>query len=132
MIKKIVHFIPSILIMFLIFFLSSRSSTGIGGSRTQQFLIHKTLHIIVYALLSASFYYAFSTSTLVATKYIFILSVILTFLYGITDEIHQTFVPGRGGKFSDTLFDLIGAFLGTYLYQILFAHQINYQSNQNR
>lgn len=35
--------------------------------------------------------------------------------YAITDEIHQTFVPGRGGQASDVVLDAAGAFAGILL-----------------
>ncbi|NCD19247.1 MAG: VanZ family protein [Actinobacteria bacterium] len=35
--------------------------------------------------------------------------------YAITDEIHQTFVPGRGGQASDVVHDAAGAFAGILL-----------------
>ena len=114
MFKKIVYFLPSIFILSVIFYLSSLSSTGIGGSLTTQFLIHKTLHLLVYSSLSISFYFAFFKTTTKTFRQISALSILLTFLYGITDEIHQYFVPGRGAKVTDTLFDLLGAFIGIY------------------
>ena len=36
-------------------------------------------------------------------------SMIVTFLYACTDEFHQTFVPGRAGRFTDVLIDCTGA-----------------------
>lgn len=131
MIKKLVFFLPSFFIMSLIFFLSSKSSTGIGGSFTQQFVIHKTLHIFVYSLLSASLLYGFFKISTKINHQSQILSVLLTYIYGITDEIHQTFVQGREGKFTDTLFDLVGAILGIYLYKIFRKYQITGQPNRN-
>lgn len=131
MIKKITYFLPSVLIMSIIFFLSSRSSTGIGGSLTQQFIIHKSLHIFVYSLLGASFLYGFFKTSAKFDRHSQILSVLFTYIYGIADEIHQSFVRGREGKFTDTIFDLVGALLGIYLYKIFRNYQINYQSNRN-
>jgi len=131
MFKKIVYFLPSILIMSVIFYLSSLTSTGIGGSLTVQFLIHKSLHLLVYSVLSISFYFALSNTTSKNKAHIKTISIFLSFLYGIIDEIHQSFVPGRGAKFTDTLFDLAGSLLGLYLYKIFRNCQINYHSNRN-
>jgi VanZ family protein len=36
---------------------------------------------------------------------------VLTVLYGISDEIHQLFVPGRHGRVADVLFDTSGTLL---------------------
>lgn len=35
--------------------------------------------------------------------------ILLTLLYACTDEIHQTFVPGRFGTLRDVGYDLLGA-----------------------
>lgn len=37
------------------------------------------------------------------------LSMLVTFLYACTDEFHQTFIPGRAGRFTDVLIDCTGA-----------------------
>lgn len=36
-------------------------------------------------------------------------------LYGVSDEIHQRFVPGRSGEWRDMLIDSAGVLLGTLL-----------------
>lgn len=36
------------------------------------------------------------------------LTFIISFLYAISDEFHQIFIPGRCGKFTDVLIDSIG------------------------
>jgi len=40
-------------------------------------------------------------------------SVLLTIAYGITDEFHQSFVPGRSAELYDLYADAIGAIIGT-------------------
>jgi VanZ family protein len=39
-------------------------------------------------------------------------AVALAFLYGVSDEIHQSFVPGRSPEAADLVKDLAGAVLG--------------------
>ena len=39
----------------------------------------------------------------------------ICFLYAVSDEIHQIFVPGRAGRFSDVMIDTAGAVLGVLL-----------------
>jgi VanZ family protein len=36
----------------------------------------------------------------------------VTLLYGVSDEIHQLFVPGRGFQYYDILMDGVGALIG--------------------
>jgi VanZ family protein len=49
----------------------------------------------------------------------FALAVVLTTLWGITDEIHQAYVPGRNSDVQDVLADALGSLLGAGLYLIL-------------
>jgi VanZ family protein len=44
-----------------------------------------------------------------------VLAIVLTALYGATDEFHQWFVPGRTADVMDWLSDLAGASVGTGL-----------------
>ena len=51
-------------------------------------------------------------------KYPLTMSILFSFLYACTDEIHQIFVPGRSAQFRDVLIDTLGASFGatiTYL-----------------
>ncbi len=60
----------------------------------------KVAHFLIYGTLCLSFYRATGS---------FLLSVILSGLYGLFDEYHQLFTPLRSGKMSDVLIDLLGA-----------------------
>ncbi|MBU1088786.1 VanZ family protein [Patescibacteria group bacterium] len=125
---RLYYFIPSILWMLVIFFLSSRSNTGIGGSRTNRFLIHKTLHLIEYAILAITFHFAFFKTKIFpqVQKY----SILASYLYAITDELHQHFIPGRDGKITDTFIDLLGILIGLFLVKF-FSQKINSKNFQN-
>ncbi|MEW9094109.1 MAG: VanZ family protein [Clostridiaceae bacterium] len=48
----------------------------------------------------------------------FKLALGISFLYACSDEYHQTFVPGRSGKFTDVLIDTSGALFSLLLYYI--------------
>jgi len=41
--------------------------------------------------------------------------LVMIFAYACTDEIHQSFVPGRGGAFHDVLLDTLGGALGLFV-----------------
>lgn len=82
--------------------------------------IDKLLHIAVYALLGALLLRAFKTLRIQHNlKLVMILSILLSSLYGISDEIHQHFVPFRNADFMDALADMIGSVGGVYVYQLL-------------
>jgi len=60
-----------------------------------------------------------------------ILSVLLSSLYGIGDEIHQYFVPYRSADLMDVLADILGSFIGVYIYQAI-AGKVSAGGNQDR
>ena len=45
-------------------------------------------------------------------KHIAVIALIICCLYSISDEYHQTFVPGRSGEVRDVCVDTSGALLG--------------------
>lgn len=95
--------------MGIIFYFSSRQTTGIGGtSYLHRFLILKTFHLIEYAILFILISFALNSD---------FYSLIVSYLYGATDEIHQSFTPGRTPKFTDTLIDLLGILIGFLIYR---------------
>lgn len=107
---RFVRFVPAIIWMVFIFFLSSQSTIGIGETRTQRFLILKTFHLIEYAVLYVLIYFATNS-----TKK----SIPLTYFYALSDEFHQSLVPGREGRFADTLIDFLGILIGVLFMKIL-------------
>ena len=46
-------------------------------------------------------------------------SVLLTGIYGATDELHQYYVPCRSADTWDVMCDFLGGFIGVYVYQVL-------------
>jgi VanZ family protein len=58
-------------------------------------------------------------------RLLMLLSAISATLYGISDEIHQSFVPFREAEVADVIADTIGAFSGVYLYQLLIVSRID-------
>ena len=73
----------------------------------------KVLHFLGYALLGALFLRAFYTTSINhRLKLIFVLSVLFSGLYGISDEIHQSFVPYRDASAMDALADILGSAFG--------------------
>jgi VanZ family protein len=71
----------------------------------------KLVHIVEYGVLSLLYTFALINTTTLTRTQILWTSVLLTVAYGMTDELHQCFVPQRTCKLSDVLGDLLGAFL---------------------
>lgn len=69
--------------------------------------VRKCAHFFIYLILGILVMNCFN----IDKKYI-IYSVIICFLYSISDEVHQIFVSGRSGEVLDVLIDTCGSFLG--------------------
>jgi len=87
--------------------------------------VDKVLHATAYGIMGILFYRAYQTLRLKDNiKMLMFLSVVSASLYGISDEIHQSFVPFRQAEVADVIADTIGAFSGVYLYQLLIVSRI--------
>lgn len=75
------------------------------------FVIKKTAHVIEYAIFYWLIFRAMSENGLKSSRKVLILSFLLAWLYSMSDEWHQTFVPGREGTLRDVGFDTIGMLL---------------------
>jgi VanZ family protein len=91
--------------------------------------IDKLLHLCVYGLLGALVCRALSTiETLNASKWrLLVCAVLLTSLYGLSDEWHQSFVPGRDASAADLLADFTGALVGSAVGLKLLLHFRSYR-----
>jgi VanZ family protein len=101
--------------MGLIFIISSIP----GKALPETTISDKFLHIVEFGILSWLLGKAFRTAKKeVFIKHAGILSIIITILYGISNEIHQSFVPYRSTEFYDVIFDAIGAILAQGIFLI--------------
>lgn len=100
--------VPLICWMALIFALSSRSALIEIDNPVSDRLVFKGAHVIVYAFLAWLWWRALSPRRWVSWPILFA-AWFLTTLYGVSDEIHQSFVPGRHARVADVFFDAAGA-----------------------
>lgn len=103
----ITYWLPPLGWALLIFELSSQSLTGFTLPFTH---FDKLIHIVVYGILCLLLYRAFihAQEDWWREKAV-ILSILFSILYGISDEIHQMFVPMRMPDAADLLADGMGA-----------------------
>lgn len=100
---------PVIAVMTVIFTASSMSDPGAppGG------LSDKTAHFAAYAALGAALVRALAggrSAGMTARR--IVLAFVLATAYGVTDELHQRFVPGRNPDMIDLVADAGGGFAG--------------------
>jgi VanZ family protein len=101
---------PSLLLMGLIFFLSSQPDLPGPPSPLLNRIFKKSAHALGYGLLAISYAWA-----LVGLRRAVPLALFLTLLYAISDESHQTFVPNRHGSLTDVIIDFCGAVIALSL-----------------
>jgi vanZ family protein len=137
--KRHAKLLISLLLIFQMLFIFTMSSFGSDSSNAQSgqiiqvlrqvfpslshtsgpdtsvltFIVRKTAHFTEYAILGILFYFFYRQ--ILPQKNglrLFVLAILSSFLYACTDEIHQLFVPGRSGQFTDVLVDTLGASFG--------------------
>jgi VanZ family protein len=80
------------------------------------FLIRKLAHITEYAILGLLLYHSFESRHLQSWKLrSAFIAVVVAGLFSLTDEYHQSFVPGRSASLADCGIDTAGSFLGLVL-----------------
>ena len=77
--------------------------------------IRKTAHFSIYAALGLSVISLTFTYDIKNKKRILI-TLISGVLYAISDEIHQTFIPGRSGQVTDVMIDSAGIILSILIF----------------
>jgi VanZ family protein len=104
-----------------IFYLSSLTGREIERIAPFDFW-DKAMHFSAYAaggvLLGAALRWSFPAWS---WKKIALLGAAALSLYGVSDEIHQTFTPFRSADVSDWIADTLGGFAGLKLFQFLHA-----------
>lgn len=90
---------------------------------TAEHFVRKLGHLTEYFILSALLVFAMLFNDFLPMNRA-ILAVLISLLYGASDEIHQLFVPGRACRLSDVLIDTLGAAIFASIY-ILISKLIN-------
>ena len=73
----------------------------------------KIAHVCIYGVLGALFFRAWRRSLpRPTTSVVIAIAALCALAYGVTDEVHQMFVPNRSSDVMDLLADLVGGTLG--------------------
>lgn len=106
--KFILLWIPVFAWMLVIFSFSSLPTGTASEIHWQDFIIKKMAHLVEYAVLATLSFRALIGSG-VNRKDTFVIAFLIAIFYGATDEIHQSFTPGREPTVRDVIIDSIGA-----------------------
>jgi len=97
------RWLPTLIICGIIFWLSSLTGVTIDAAGLGEETYHIYGHFILYTLLALTLYLPLKNN---------LAGFILTIVYGISDELHQVFVPGRAWESKDLVIDALGALVG--------------------
>lgn len=97
--------------MLAIFVFSSQPSENLPDFNRADKIIKKGGHMLGYGLLALSYWHALGWDVKKRP-----LVWLFTVFYAITDEFHQSFVPGRNASVGDVLiFDNLGALISLWI-----------------
>jgi VanZ family protein len=109
LVRFVIFKLPALTYMALIFY----SSSGPVTSPTLNEIPDYYLHSLGYSLLCVLVFWALHEGLKVSKGLGgYFLPILITVLYGISDEFHQSFVPVRDPEVKDVLSDSVGALLG--------------------
>lgn len=108
------YWLPLFVYAGFIFFLSSLSVRADLAVPGLDKVMHLGEYLVFGVLLWRAIEKSFPQDTLI--KY-YLWIILFSFLYGISDEVHQLFVKSREFSFLDVFADVVGATFGGLLYR---------------
>ena len=111
-------YVPLILYWILLFTATSLPAAHVPSFAISDKIKHFSAFFGLSVLLSLTLLY--QNKVLLFKKYFIAAAVIISSFYGLVDEIHQSFVPGRNSEFLDWVADSLGAAAGVlFVYYLL-------------
>ena len=108
---KLLHWLPALVMMSIIFWFSAQPAEQLPVFSWADRIVKKAGHVIGYAVLAIGYWYAMGMN-----KNKRWLAWLLAIVYALTDEYHQSFVPGRHSAIWDVvIFDNLGALLSLWV-----------------
>lgn len=101
--------VPPVLWMGVIFMLSHQSRLPYPEDVSAK-VISTLGHVGVFGILAVLVWWALGATSLPSGRRA-VVAVLVAFLYGLADEWHQSFVPGRAPDVRDIVADVTGAIL---------------------
>jgi len=113
MLIAVLRWLPACVLMTVIFMLSSLPSSEVPDFGALDFLVLHAGHFLGYALLCLAFQFALPRRLSPGIRSI--AAIMLALLYAVSDEWHQSFVPGRSQSLFDIIVDGLGASTAMFL-----------------
>ena len=129
------YWLPALIFSSFIFYLSSIPQNELPQIDIEGLdkLIHLSLYTILGFILGRALTARFrSDVSWIAYRRWLLLAAILGTAFGITDEWHQHYVPGRAVEVGDLLMDALGSFLGAGLVLFYRAWVLDLEKRNDR
>ena len=111
--------------MAIIFAFSSRAKDELPNFQDWEYFVKKSSHFFVYALLALSYIRALPRRN-------YVLAWVLAILYALSDEFHQSFVPGRMSSLIDVfVFDNLGAIVALSIHRYFVLNDTFQKENKS-
>jgi VanZ family protein len=107
--RRFLAWLPVLAWAGLIFFISAQPKETFQRLGFTGLALSVGGHLIVYFILMILLVLALRASTKLSNKQVYLVAFLIVAIYGLSDEYHQSFVPGRTPTLVDWLVDLIGA-----------------------
>jgi VanZ family protein len=114
-VRFIKYWLPVTIYALLIFYLSSIPGKEIPLLFAHQDVIAHIVEYAIFAILINRALKAYNLRMVYARRLFWVF--LLSFVYAVSDEFHQIFVPGRYASGLDLFIDAIGSFIGSLIYR---------------
>jgi len=127
--NRIRHWLPALLWATIIFYFSAQEcAPQLTKEKGVQLALQKIGHACEYAILAILLHGALHRGHNLGSRRAAILAALIAAGYGVTDEFHQSFVPGRFCMVYDMAIDATGgvlAMIALYAYESHRSQQTN-------
>ena len=110
--KVYLVYVPLILYWIMLFTATSLPAANLPSVAVGDKIKHFGAFFGLSVLLNLTLLY--QSKVLLFKKYFLVAALIISSFYGLLDEIHQSFVPGRNSEFLDWVADSLGAAAGVF------------------
>jgi VanZ family protein len=97
-IKRIIRWLPAVGVMVVIFGFSSIPSQDLPSFGLWDLVVKKGAHMLGYGILALAYWFGLRFD-----RHRSWIALLLAIIYAISDEYHQSFVPGRNPSWVDAL-----------------------------
>lgn len=122
-----VYKLPALAYMAFIFYMSSGPITSASLNSVPDYFLHSTGYAALYV---AVFWAVHEGLQPGRGRGGFLLPAVITVLYGISDEFHQSFIPTREAGVRDVLADTAGAVVGMAVVALTLRLRRQFRANR--